>query len=177
MGAEVVRVGVWRHAVITGQNWRGRAGAPLSPAWPLEWVTEWGQGCDATGSGMDGAENYVRVWGVPETPSACSPWLHLGLSLLPGGSFSWGCKRSSRKARVQGSRVRGLGNTGMQGSEKVLRHCFWTCSFSWSPPHSHHSQAGEDRGRGLSVHGDLPVRARGNLPRHRNLSVRGDLSS
>ena len=99
-------------------------------------------------------------------------WLRLGHPGCPLAGIvlrSWSC--------VQGSRVRGLGNAGIRGSEEVLRHCFWTCSFSWSPPNSHHSHAGEDGGRGLSVPRDHSVRAHRNHPVRRNLSICRHLSS
>nr|XP_031324537.1 CMRF35-like molecule 9 isoform X10 [Camelus dromedarius] len=50
-------------------------------------------------------------------------------------------------------------------------------SFFWSPPDSHHSQAGEDRDQGISVPRDLPVQAHSSLSVHRDLSVCKDLSS
>lgn len=99
----------------------------------------------------------------------CLP--QLGLFLLRE------CSEKLVLGRLRFRGQRSVREAGIQGSGKVLRHCFWTCSFSWSPPDSHHSQAGEDRDRGLSGHRDGPVPAHRNLPPHRNLSICRNLSS
>lgn len=104
--------------------------------------------------------------------------LLLHLCLLPGVSFILGCCEKLVPGRG-GVMVKGQksGEAGIPRSGKVLRHCFWTCSFSESPPDSHHSQAGEDRGQGLFVHRAVLGGAHGNLPVCGNRSARREPSS
>lgn len=65
-----------------------------------------------------------------------------------------------------------------QGSGKVLKHCFWTCSFSWSPPDSRHGQTGQDRGQSPCIHRGGPSLVYKNFPGSlRNLSICWELSS
>lgn len=60
----------------------------------------------------------------------------------------------------------------------MLKHCFWTCSFSWSPPDSRHHQTGEDKGQSPCIHRGGPSLVYRNLPGSlRNLSTCWELSS
>lgn len=67
---------------------------------------------------------------------------------------------------------------GAQGSGKALKRCFWTCSSSWSPPDSRHSQTGEDRGQSPCIHRGGPSLVYRNFPGStRNLFICWEPSS
>lgn len=73
---------------------------------------------------------------------------------------------------------KGQSGRGLKGSGEVLKHCFWTCSFSWSPPNSRRGQTGEDGGQSPCIHRGGPSLVYRNFPGSlRNLSICREVSS